>query len=160
MVSTGAHANRSEETPRSTSSSTHCQALQVSPPVDRRKFVAKLSICAMALAKRLISDVLGRGGIASSVLDGEAGIGQFSEDGPKAVSLRLLASSDSSDCLPCRRTCSVVTTARCRFLAFLVSVSIVRFEVLAVACAMTVLASDFPVLMLQAFRVVAVAVEP
>ena len=119
MVSTGAHANRSEETPRSTSSSTHCQALQVSPRADRRKFVAKLSICAMALAKRLISDVLGRGGIASSVLDGEAGIGQFSEDGPKPVSLRLLASSDSSDCLPCRRTCSVVTTARCRFLAFL-----------------------------------------
>ena len=40
----------------------------------------------MALAKRLISDVLGRGGIASSVLDGEADL-----DCVSPISIRLLA---------------------------------------------------------------------
>ena len=49
-------------------------------------FVARPSICAMALAKRLISDVLGRGGIASSVLDGEADL-----DCVSPISIRLLA---------------------------------------------------------------------
>ncbi|CAE7242142.1 Klhl12, partial [Symbiodinium necroappetens] len=40
-----------------------------------QQFMQKIA----SLVSRLISDVLGRGGIASSVLDGEAGIGQFSE---------------------------------------------------------------------------------